>query len=97
MHAYHVPYLSDVQLVGSIYEKEPAVNNDDTIQAVSLVQSNFFVDHTEPLAALAQLQDNWVLGPLLDGHEFLVVLPATSVRRSSMFLPSDLSQKEPLV
>lgn len=82
MGACNVPYLSGAQLVGSIFNKESVADIDDHQRAVSLVQTNFFVDHREPLLVLAQLEDRWVLGPLFDGHEFLIVLPTTSVRRS---------------
>ena len=45
---------------------------------VSSVNTNFFVDHTEPLEALASVKENmdWPLGELTDGHEFLLILEA---------------------
>ena len=82
MRACHVPYLSDAQLVGSIFQKEFLPNIDDDQQSISLVRTNFFVDRKEPSSALKQLHDRWLLGPLFDGHGFLVVFPTTSVHRS---------------
>jgi GNAT superfamily N-acetyltransferase len=45
-----------------------------------LVNTAFAVDHAEPEAALAALVDtntaDWVLGSLLDGHEFVAVILA---------------------
>jgi hypothetical protein len=68
----NIPYLSHTQVVGSIFDKKP----------VSLVKTNLFVEHKEVLIALKDIRKKWILGSLLDGHEFLVVLPTTSVRRS---------------
>jgi hypothetical protein len=40
-----------------------------------LINSDFFVDHTDVLKSLSSLsQPNWVMGPLLEGHEFLAIL-----------------------
>jgi hypothetical protein len=51
---------------------------------VSSVDTNFFVDHTEPLEALAFVKENmdWPLGELIDGHEFLLILEAKRRARS---------------
>jgi hypothetical protein len=38
-----------------------------------LINSDFFVDHAELLPILSS-QSDWLLGPLLDGHEFLAVV-----------------------
>ncbi|KAL7627323.1 hypothetical protein AAE478_001515 [Parahypoxylon ruwenzoriense] len=48
------------------------------------VDSNFFVDHTEPLEALAWLKEagEWPLGDLPDGHEFLALFDVPRRRRS---------------
>jgi hypothetical protein len=51
---------------------------------VSCVDTGFFVDHNEPLEALAWVREgmDWPLGELLDGHEFLVVFEARRLSRS---------------
>ena len=77
-----IPYLSNPQLIGSIFKTQSFSAVDKNQQPVSLVKTDFFVDHKEILAILKGIQQKWVLGPLLDGHEFVVVLPAVSVRHS---------------
>ena len=86
IRACNVPYLSNAQLVGSIFNAESSLNIDDNEQRLSLIKTDFFVDHEEPLTALKNLPKKWILGPLLDGCEFFVVLPTTSVRRSRTFI-----------
>ncbi|KAI1343673.1 hypothetical protein F5Y15DRAFT_173699 [Xylariaceae sp. FL0016] len=70
MKASPIAYIRDAQLSGSLFHPE-----DDT-GLVSGVNTNFFVDHIEPLEALHDLQENglWSLGDLPEGHEFLVML-----------------------
>ncbi|KAI9834651.1 MAG: hypothetical protein M1826_000053 [Phylliscum demangeonii] len=44
--------------------------------AVSLLDTAFFVDHGEPLEALGKMTaEDWPLGELVDGCEFVVLLP----------------------
>ncbi|CAF2091461.1 unnamed protein product [Rotaria magnacalcarata] len=88
IRACNVPYLSQAQLVGSIFNSQPLLTNNQ--QPVSLAKTDFFVDHKEVLAALEHIRDRWILGPLLDGHEFFVVFPATCVRHSRTW-PSESS------
>jgi len=82
IRACNVPYLSHAQLVGSIFNTQPLLAVDINQQPVSLVKTDFFVDHKEILTLLKDIREKWILGPLLDGYEFFVVLPTTSVRRS---------------
>ncbi len=82
IRACNVPYLSHAQLVGSIFNTQPLLVVDNNQQPVSLVKTDFFVDHKEILTVLKHIRKKWILGPLLDGHEFFVVLPTTSVRHS---------------
>lgn len=82
IRACNVPYLSHAQLVGSIFNTQPIPAVDDNQQPVSLVKTDFFVDHKEPLKALKGIRKKWILGPLLDGYEFFTVFPTTSVRHS---------------
>lgn len=66
-----VKYLRDAKLCGSLFEE------NCTSGAISSVFTDFYVDHAEPLEALSLYTANrqWVLGELLDGHEFLIILP----------------------
>ena len=48
----------------------------------SCVYTEFFVDHEEPLAALGVYKKQaggWPLGELLDGHEYLAIVPVIKV------------------
>ena len=65
-----VEYVSDAKLRGELFDA------DDTSGAISSVDTNFFVDHAEPLEALDRVRQvrEWPLGELLDGHEFLLMI-----------------------
>jgi hypothetical protein len=65
-----VRYLKNIKLRGTLFE-------DCSPNVVSCVYTEFFVDHDEPLEALKVFKEKgrWCLGDLLDGHEFLVILP----------------------
>ena len=78
-----ITYVKDAELRGSLFSKP----SNETGDLVSVVDSNFFVDHEEPLAALAWLREDtfWPFGDLPDGHEFLLVFES-SRRRRSQFL-----------
>ncbi|KAF8066497.1 hypothetical protein FPV67DRAFT_1495049 [Lyophyllum atratum] len=82
LSASPVDYVRDMALRGSLFEE------NCTTGAVSSMLTNFYVDHGEPLAALAayQARNAWALGELLDGHEFLIILP-----NSGNINPSDAS------
>jgi len=68
-----VDYLQNLQFRGSLFEE------NCTTGAVSSVDTSFYVDHAEPLEALKTYQErgNCALGELLEGHEFLIILPFT--------------------
>ncbi|TFK80482.1 hypothetical protein K466DRAFT_667644 [Polyporus arcularius HHB13444] len=78
-HAKHicaaspVRYIRTARLRGVLFEEsgDPAV--------VSLANTEYFVDHAEPLAALgkwrAKSTSEWPLGRLIQGHEFFVLVP----------------------
>ncbi|KAK0655420.1 hypothetical protein B0T16DRAFT_317604 [Cercophora newfieldiana] len=72
-----IAYVQDAKLRGSLFS-EGSSNG-----LVSGVDSGFFVDHEEPLAALAWLRERgqWQLGDLPDGHEFLLVFDSARRRR----------------
>jgi hypothetical protein len=65
-----ISYVRNAQLRGSLFDPK------DTSGLVSSVYTNFFVDHDEPLEALAWVREEqkWPLGELLDGHEFLLIV-----------------------
>ena len=46
-----------------------------TTGTISSIFTTFYVDHDEPLEALAFYKKEWILGELLDDHEFLIILP----------------------
>ena len=73
-----IRYVKDAKLRGSLFKPE------DTSGLVSSVETGFWVDHTEPLEALAWARDivDWPLGELHDGHEFLLVLEVRHRTRS---------------
>lgn len=78
MKASPIPYVRDAKLRGSLF------NPSDASGLVSSVDSGFFVDHEEPLEALAWVREamNWPLGELHDGYEFLLLLEVRRRRRS---------------
>lgn len=87
MKSSPISYVRDAQLRGSLFDPE------DTSGAISSVNTNFFVDHTEPLETLSSVRKglDWRLGELIDGHEFLVMIPASRRDRSRSQSPA-LSQ-----
>jgi hypothetical protein len=78
MEASPVDYVRNAIRCGSLFDTGEAKG------AVSSVYTKFFVDHTEPLEALAWIRDglDWSLGELLDGHEFLLLLEVRRRDRS---------------
>ena len=64
-------YVKTMELHGSLFE------DDCSTGSISSVFTSFYIDYTEPLKALKRFKENtgWVLRELLDGHEFLVILP----------------------
>ncbi|KAH9941561.1 hypothetical protein B0H21DRAFT_696827, partial [Amylocystis lapponica] len=72
-----VEYLKGARLCGSLF------GEDRSDGAVSLVNTNYFIDHAEPKEALKQYfeENKWHLGQLRDGHEFFYD-PVTSSGRA---------------
>jgi hypothetical protein len=67
-----VSYLHTAKVSGSLFDPE------DTTGALASVFTKFYVDHEEPLAAKAEFEgehSSWPLGDLLEGHEYLVIIP----------------------
>ena len=70
-----VPYIAGGRLHGSLFEAD----SEATSGTVCSVDTNFYVSHDEPLAALKEFEHihgDWPLGSLLEGHEYLLVIPA---------------------
>jgi hypothetical protein len=65
-----IPYVKDAKPCGTLFEPK------DLTGLVSGVNTEFFVDHDEPLKALKLIRQDWQwpLGDLPDGHEYLLVL-----------------------
>lgn len=80
IRASNVPYISNAKIVGSMINTQLPLPDNNHQQPVSLVKTDFFVDHKEVLIILKNLSKKWILGPLLEGHEFLVILPTSSRR-----------------
>lgn len=76
-----INYVKDAKLCGSLFSQ------NDTTGLVCGVNSDFFVDHAEPLQALDWFKQmgTWQLGDLPDGHEFLLLfdVPRRARLRSS--------------
>lgn len=82
MKASPIPYIREAKLYGTLFEQ------DDTTGLVCGVNTGFFVDHEEPLDALMTIRETqeWPLGDLPDGHEYLLLLPAKQRRSRSRSL-----------
>jgi hypothetical protein len=69
-----VSYLKNAQLHGSLFQ-DGIVGG-----AVCSVNTEFFVDHDEPLQTLKRWEERqdtvWPLGELAEGHEFLCIVPS---------------------
>lgn len=78
MKASPIRYVRDAKLRGNLF------NSEDASGPVSSADTGFWVDHTEPLEALAwaRKKADWPLGELHDGHEFLLVVEARRLLRS---------------
>ncbi|KAI1754175.1 hypothetical protein F4782DRAFT_45539 [Xylaria castorea] len=68
-----VDYVRNAKLRGRLFDPE------DTSGLVASVDTGYFVDHEEPLEALARVRESmdWPVGELLEGHEFILILQAS--------------------
>ncbi len=84
-----IAYVRDAKLCGTLFN--PSGSAAEANELVSGVDTEFFVDHEEPLSALSWLreQNMWPLGDLPDGHEFLLVFESLRHRR-----PRSLSRRQ---
>lgn len=84
MKSCPVGYVKEAKLRGSLFEDEASVKD----RAISCADTEFWVDHQEPLEALEIVRERgivWPFGDLPDGHEFLVLVKANesdNTRRS---------------
>lgn len=78
MKASPIRYVREAKLRGSLF------NPEDDSGLVSSVDTGFWIDHKEPLEALARAREtiDWPLGELNDGHEFLLILEVRRRARS---------------
>jgi hypothetical protein len=76
----NITYLADKPLVGSMFGTIPHI---DKTTPKALINSEFHIDHDEPLEALISLplDVQWPLGPLLEGHEFIVLFEVGTNRK----------------
>ncbi len=73
-----IRYVRDAELRGSLYDCK------DSSGGISSVNTEFHVDHAQALEALAWVRESqeWPLGELLEGHEFLLILEVRRRDRS---------------
>ncbi|KAK2797694.1 hypothetical protein FQN50_009118 [Emmonsiellopsis sp. PD_5] len=79
MEASPISYIKDAKLCGTLF------NPEDSTGLVCGVDTGFFVDHEEPLEVLGTVRQDfeWPLGDLLEGHEYLLILPGKNRRSRS--------------
>ncbi|KAK0740480.1 hypothetical protein B0T18DRAFT_209934 [Schizothecium vesticola] len=79
-------YVKTAKLCGSLFQPDMNDSVTGVGSLVSGVDTNFFVNHEEPLDALAWLQDQglWQLGHLPDGVEFLLIFETPRRRSRSL-------------
>lgn len=74
-----IAYVRDAKIRGTLFGDSAT----DTEELVSSVDTEFYIDHEEPLSALAWIcaHGGWPLGDLPDGHEFLLMFESTRRHR----------------
>lgn len=80
-----IAYVKTAKLCGSLFQPDDTVTGNSN-SLVSGVDTNFFVNHEEPLDALAWLQNQglWQLGRLPDGVEYLLIFETPRRRSRSL-------------
>jgi hypothetical protein len=82
MTKYHARAVMDTCPVGYVKEAKPRgalFEGDGKDGSISCADTQFCVDHEEPLQALESVREKgsaWRFGELPDGHEFLVLVKA---------------------
>jgi len=86
-----ITYVKAAKLCGSLFQPDGTASDTSLVSGVN---TDFFVNHEEPLSALQWLQGErkWPLGELTDGIEFLLVFEAP--RRRSRSLSMHRAQAE---
>jgi hypothetical protein len=77
-----VPYVVNQPLIGSLIQcPQSSIESGPRM----LINTEFYIDHTEPLEALSNLPVDikWPLSTLLEGHEFIVLFLVGSNRKDS--------------
>lgn len=74
-----VKYVRNMELHGSLFEDKCLSG------AVSSVFTNLYFDHTNLFITFPRDQSPrpWPLGDLLEGHEFLIIMPASGTSNLS--------------
>ena len=77
-----IPYVKDAKLRGTLFDPQ------DSTGIVCGVDTQFYLDHEEPMKALRMVQEfcNWPLGSLPEGHEYLVIVPSKYIRPRARYL-----------
>ena len=72
----NVNYIKNAPLRGRLHQSVESTEGDTV---VSLLDTQYPIDHAEPNEALAEYRklDKWPLGSLLEGHEFLLLVPVS--------------------
>jgi hypothetical protein len=78
-----IAYVKAAKLCGSLFQPDGTASDTSLVSGVN---TEFFVNHQEPLRALQWLQEEkkWPLGELPDGIEFLLVFEAPRRRSRSL-------------
>ena len=74
MRSSVVKYVRGARLVGRLFDEE--VEGEDGRGTVRLGNTQFYVDHKEPMRALERVRENgkeWEFGELREGCEFLFI------------------------
>lgn len=80
-----VSYIRDAKLRGTLFEEEMEITERDDDGSICSVDTQFFLDHTEPLRALQDIRGRmkWPLGELGEGREFLFLIAMERTKRVS--------------
>ena len=76
MDSCPVTYVKEAKLRGDLFEPDAAEG------VICCADTNFWVDHAEPLEVLKAVKERnlgWPFGDLPDGHEFVVIVKAAEV------------------
>jgi hypothetical protein len=91
MRVSPVPYIRGARPRGSVFEMD---SSDDCI---SCIDTQFFVDHTEPMSALerARHERPWLLGELQEGCEWVLMFRSKRMPKDSLMSPRQRTVTHP--